>query len=89
MLDLLSTLLSYVTLYGPVVLSVLGALTLFVGAIAKLTPTDKDDKVVDFLSWLHDKLSPFVAHPKLQVKQDGKAIQDAGARVVVDHRTGR
>lgn len=88
MLDLFTSALAFVTAYGPLVLEVLGALTLLVGVIAKSTASDKDDKLAAFLGWLHDKLAPLVLSPKLQVKQDGKAIQDINARVVVDHRTG-
>jgi len=83
---MLATVLGYLTTYGPTVFEILGALTLLVGLVAKLTPTDKDDRLAAFLGFVHDKLGFFVAHPPLAVKRAGAAVQKAGAVVVVDHR---
>ncbi len=86
MLDMLQTLLAYAKDYGPVVLEILGALTLLVGLIAKLTPNKKDDALEATLRWLHDKLGALVMHPSLATKRTGLAVLKSGATVVVDHR---
>lgn len=54
------TILTYVLNYGPVVLAVLGGLTLAVAALAPATKTDLDDKLLTVLRKVHDLLVKFV-----------------------------
>lgn len=79
-MDFLLSLLEYV----PTVLAVLGALSLCVATIAKLTPTDKDDKLAAGLTYLHDLLAKLVpGQASLVEKKAGAAVVKAGASVVL------
>ncbi len=51
------TVLAFVSAYLPVVLTVLGALTVIAAAIAPFTKNTRDDKLVEALRWLQGKLS--------------------------------
>ncbi len=49
--------MNYVTAYLPVLLAVMGGLTVVAAAIAPLTKTAADDKLVNALRWLQAKLA--------------------------------
>ncbi len=86
MLDYAMLLVSYL----PTALLVLGALSVFVATIAKLTSTDKDDKLARFLVVVHDLLAKFApGQPSLVAKETAARVVKVGARVVLDHRTKR
>lgn len=50
--------MEWITSHGADILAIFGAVVLLAGAIARLTPTNKDDEIVGFLKNLLDNLSP-------------------------------
>lgn len=71
-------------------LGLIGAGSALAAALARLTKTDKDDKVVRALVWMHDKAALVGLHPKLDVKRVGGQLVDAAiaaGRPVRDHRS--
>lgn len=66
-----------------VVMYVVGAAAVFAASIAKLTKTEKDDKVAAALRYIHDLLAKLGLQPSIQEKQ---LIQ---AAKVVDHRSAK
>jgi hypothetical protein len=78
-MDTLNALLAYL----PTALTVLGAATVFLGVISKLTDTKLDDKLLGLLTKLHDLVALLVpGATSAEVKRVGKAVVKAGADVV-------
>ncbi len=82
--DFLLTLFSY----APLVLQILGAATVFLGVISKMTATTLDDNLLGLITKLHDLIAKLVpGASSAEVKRVGSAVVKSGATVVVDHRS--
>lgn len=88
---MLDTIMSYLPkdlmTYVSIAMAVISAASVFAAAIAKLTKTDKDDKVAALIQKIHDFLAKLGFHPPLAEKVVGKAVVRNGATVVYDHRS--
>lgn len=70
-MDLSSILPNSVVGYAGLVLSVIGAASLFAGTISTLTKNTKDDQIAYWLRRVHDTLAAFAGQSVLKTKRIG------------------